>query len=64
MPNVKKPKKGPGINNKKPLTPAQKARIKKQKEQMAKNKKAKRPGTGVLNTGPSRLKPKSKKSNV
>ena len=60
MPNTKKVKRKPGINNNKPLTAAQKARIKKQKEQAAKNKKKGRPGTGVLNTGPRRLKPKAK----
>ena len=53
-------KRSTGINNNKPLTPAQKARIKKQKEQMAKNKKEGRPGTGLLNSGPRRLKPRPK----
>ena len=53
-------KKNTRINNNKPLTAAQKARIKKQKEQMAKSKKEGKPGTGLLNPGPRRLKPKSK----
>jgi|TARA_B100000085_G_C18109652_1_gene336662 hypothetical protein len=56
-------KRGTGINNNKPLTAAQKARIKKQKEQMAKRKKEGKPGTGVLNSGPRRLKPKRKYQN-
>ena len=53
----------PGINNNKPLTPAQKARIKKQQEQFAKNKKEGKPGTGLLNPGPRYLKPKTKDSS-
>jgi len=53
-------KKGTGINNNKPLTAAQKARIKKQKEQMAKRKKEGKRGTGLLDPGPRHLKPRSK----
>ena len=53
-------KKGTGALKNKPLTAAQKARIKKQQEQMAKRKKEGKPGTGALKPGPGHLKPRPK----
>jgi hypothetical protein len=49
-----------GINNNKPLTPAQKARIKEQQAQMDKRRKEGKRGTGLLN--PNAPTPKQRKS--